>query len=423
MTYKYFILDPKVSSSIGDIMIDNFQSFVNEQFDNASDVFEILEENVFSSGSYVKTDVRINHGINVYTGEKLGDDFKLLIFKDLNHSLGMGYKYYFDSNYWIVVNTEVLKNLAASCMVRRCNNMLRWVDENSNYFEEPCIIDYQIANPRDQVGAVNPVTPQGMITVICQLNARTRKIKSNQRFIFGNPDNRIGYKVFGDGVKDFLNQKTTDENSAALLELKMGGNFVNPETDDITLGIADKYQNVYTVDVSPTTISGSAGNTLQLAAFVKMNDVATDKAVSYSTSKASVATVSASGLVSLVSTGSAVITCYMTSNATIHTDINTVVSASPIGYDIRITPVPDRILEGATETYLCQLYDSGILQSGSFVFSSGSVVPASSYSLTTISGSAFSVLNTKRYLTAPLTIDCTSGSYTKQISLDLVGAW
>ena len=34
--------------------------------------------------------------------------------------------YFFDENWWVTINSEIIKNLAATATVRRCNNVLRW---------------------------------------------------------------------------------------------------------------------------------------------------------------------------------------------------------------------------------------------------------------------------------------------------------
>ena len=251
MGYKYFNLNQPPTSA-GDVMINEIQANIYENFNNASTYFTIQEETFFASGSFQDTEARINRGINAYTGDKLGDDFKYIIFKDLNHATMQGYKYFFDNDYWIVTNTEIIKNLAASCLVRKCNNMLRWVDSNGNLYSEPCFIEYKISRPRDQTSTTNPVIPEGYISVTSQQNAKTRKIRPNQRFLFGNPDYRICYKIFGDGVNNFLNIDTTDDYSARTVNFSMGGFNINEETDDLVNGYANRW--LYQI---PETTTGS----------------------------------------------------------------------------------------------------------------------------------------------------------------------
>ena len=242
MAYKYATLVPYEISS-GSVILNEFQASVNQEFFNSPTAHTILEESPFGSGSFVNTDVRITGLVNQETGVNLGDDWKHLAFKDVKHSISLGTKYYFDGNYYLAVNTEVRKSIAASVGVRRCNNQLRWMDENGVFQSEPCIIDYKLSRPRDLVGTENLPLPQGFIEVFAQGTSKTFKIQGNQRFIFGPIENRIAYKIFGDGIKNFLNQSTMDDQSPKLLTFSMGGNFVNPDLDNITLGVADYYKN------------------------------------------------------------------------------------------------------------------------------------------------------------------------------------
>jgi hypothetical protein len=242
MAYKYFTSSSPIRfQSTGCYILNEFQEYVNTQFYNAPDAFVIQEEYPAASGSYINIDVRINRGISTYTGAKLGDDFKNIMFKDLAHATAVGVKYLFDNNYWLVINSEIIKNFAAGCTIRRCNNVLRWKDNNGVLYSEPCVIDYEISRPRDEMRINNPVMPAGYMKIYAQLNNKTKKIRGNQRFLFGPVENRICMKVFGDGVRNFLNQQTLDDSSPSLLELQVGGNYVNANTDDITLGIADAY--------------------------------------------------------------------------------------------------------------------------------------------------------------------------------------
>jgi len=242
MTYKYMNVLSTPPISTASIILNEFQAFIDSEFYNAPDAFVIDEETIFASGSFVPVEVRINRGINIYTGDKGGDDFKTVIFKDLAHATGMGMKYRFQNNDWLVTNTEILKNFAASCTIRRCNNVLRWTDPIGNIQQEPCVIDYMIKRPVDQVGTSDLVQANGFIEVLCQLNEWTRTIQDGQRFLFGNTDRWVCYKALGGGIKNFMNLETYNNDSAHLLTMNVVISQVNETTDDLTLGIADRFK-------------------------------------------------------------------------------------------------------------------------------------------------------------------------------------
>jgi len=242
MTYKYMQVLSTPFVSTGCTILNGFQAYVDDQFFNAPDAFVIDEETVFASGSFVPVEVRINRAINIYIGDKAGDDFKSVIFKDLAHATHMGMKYRFENNDWLTTNTEILKNFAASCTIRRCNNVLRWTDPIGNIQQEPCVIGYMIKRPVDQVSSIDLVQPNGFIEVVCQLNDWTRTIQDGQRFLFGNIDRWVCYKSLGGGIKNFMNLETYNNDSAHLLTMNVVISQVNETTDDLTLGIADRFK-------------------------------------------------------------------------------------------------------------------------------------------------------------------------------------
>ena len=76
--------------------VDAFQETLNQQFYNSSDWWTINEETYLGSGEYQEVDVRINTLINAETGLKLGDDWKSVLFKEIDHAIELGKLYVFD---------------------------------------------------------------------------------------------------------------------------------------------------------------------------------------------------------------------------------------------------------------------------------------------------------------------------------------
>jgi len=426
MTYKYTAISPS-GSSFRTIVIDNFQEMVEEQFSLSSSSFTIQEETSFGSGVLQNVTVRLNTAISSVTGIKMGDDFKKIIFSDVDHSVYVGSKFYFENNYWLAVNTETKDDLVSSATIRRCNNVLRWADENFTLYQCPCVIDYPLKRPSDSKSTINPLVPEGFINIFAQQNTKTSKLKANQRFLFGNATNGwICYKIFGGGIKNYINEETSDNDTSRLLFMSVGMDFVNEDEDNLTLGIADYYKNVFAFDVSPASINGGINDTFQIIPNLTINDVATTKDMAYTTSSSSIATVSGSGgLVTLIAAGSATITVSLDDNTDVNTDVSVVVSASTIGtYDIRVDPAELRIFEDETATFTVYNYFNGVVQSGSFVFTiANNNIPTANYTFSTIDGNSFSVKNDEMYLDDPLSIVATSGSNIKTINLMLRGAW
>lgn len=434
-TYKFIPASiyggAKKGNSPKDQYIELFQQTLNEQFYNSSDWWTIQEETEIGSGLYTNQDVRINHVINAETGLKLGDDWKTVLFPELDHQLDLGRHYLFDGSTWLIINIEVIKNLGATCTIRRCNNTLRWIDEPTGvYYEEPCIIEYMVKEPRDYITQGSPFpTPGGFLHVITQLNARSGKINENQRFLFGNPGHWTCYKVTGTGINDFTNVITYDNNSAHILTLDMSANFINNELDDIVNGICDVYTNTYSVILSSGSISGSPTGTMQLNANILYNGNSVTRAMEWVSSNPIIASVvgnSGSALVTFNSNGNCTITASVYGNPAGDTCWITVSASPTINNEILISPNTNYILEGSNRTYSVYLYENGVQSSGSFIITcSGSNIPSANYTFVQTDGNHFKVTNILKDLTSYLTVQCTTGSIVapKTFDIYLRGAW
>lgn len=244
MGLKYYPI-PNENMSASAVLIDHFQATVTDLFDVSSDIYYIEEENIIGSGSFVTSKVRLTSALDVLTQTRLGDDFKRILFPDITHPVFVGKKYIFSDNTWIGWNVENIKTLTSSLTVRRCNNVLRWMSiSGSTVYSEPCAIEYEISGTDNNMSSDNLVTPNGAIKVYLQQNSKTDTITENRRFIIGNPDKWVAFRVAGGGIRNFLNTSTYDNESSKLLELKMETDYVNESVDDLVNGIADRYQYI-----------------------------------------------------------------------------------------------------------------------------------------------------------------------------------
>jgi hypothetical protein len=431
-TYKYIpsaiMAGAKKGTNPKQQYIDIFQKTLDEQFYNSSDWWTIKEETYLGSNIYTDTDVRISHVINAETGLKLGDDWKTVLFPDISHTLDIGKRYIFDNNVWMIINIETIKNIAATCTIRRCNNTLRWIDEATGaYYEEPCCMEYLVKEPRDYATQGSPfMTPGGYLHIITQLNPRTALINENQRYLFGNSLHWVCYKVTGTGINDFTNTETYNNNSAQILTLDMVANFINQETDDVVNGIADVYTNIYHINLSSGSISGSAMSTYQLTSNVTYNGDSVVRPMEWASSDTKIASVSGSGLVTLISNGNCIITTAIVNNSASASCLVTVTPTPTINNEILISPNTNYVLEGSSETYSVYLYQDNVQKSGSFVLAcNGSSVPSTSYTFTQTDGNHFKISNILRDVNSYLTVTCTTGStlISKDFVVYLRGAW
>jgi hypothetical protein len=435
MTYKYKFVSSSSSlfaqteKDTKNQYIEIFQKSLDDQFYNSSDWWTIGEESIIGSETYSSIDVRINHTINSETGLKLGDDWKTILFKDITHPVEVGKKYSFDDNIWITISTEVIKNLTATCTVRRCNNTLRWIDEPTGaIYIEPCIIEYLVKEPRDYATQGSPfMTPGGFIKIYTQFNQRTAKINQNQRFLFGNKDHWTCYKVIGTGINDFRNIRTYDNSRPQLIVLDMIANFTNEELDDFENGIADAFSNLYSITLNKTQASGSPGSTISLIPTILYNGNNVSRPVKWISSSGSIATVDENGNVTLLAEGNCIITAQIVDNPALATcQISSVPSPTP-NNEIRISPNKNYILEGNQVTYSVYKYVNDVAQLDTFTFTCNpNDVPSSNYIFVVNDGNHFTISNSLRDVSSHLTITCSAignPALSKDFDIYLRGAW
>ena len=369
MAYKYTNASMAVSGkSPKNSYIEVFQRTLDDQFYNSSDWWTIKEEYPIKSKLYKDIDVRINHVINAETGLKLGDDWKTVLFKEIDHNIELGKLYSFDENVWLTVNTEVIKNLTGTCTIRRCNNTLRWIDETTGaFYEEPCCIEYLVKEPRDYSTSGSPfMTPGGFLHIELQFNDITNKIKQNQRFLFGNVQHWTCYKVVGTGINDFRNSHTYDKTTASILVLDLIANFVNDELDDIVNGIADVNTNLYAISINKESIQGNINDTVQLSTVVTYNKNTVTRNIVWASSNTKIATVNVTGLVTFKSIGNTTITANIEDNPASST-CTVITTATPaVNSDVVMSPETNYIYEGNKRQYSVYLYENGVAQTDEF---------------------------------------------------------
>ena len=426
-TYKFIPAGSAIQVSPKQDFTNAIQQNIYDKFYQSSDWYQITEETSLASGVYQNVDVRINSVINPTTSDNVEDDFKKLLFQDITHSVNLGRYYNFDSNYWITINVDKIKSLAQTVIVRRCNNMLRWIDEATGaLYQVPCSLVYVIKENRNYSSSGSQVViPSGMTEIFVQNNSKTQKIKPNQRFLFGNPNNWTSYRVVGGGINNFNNQQTADNTSAGLIRMGVAVDYGNYDSDDIVNGIANDVDNTYVLTLNQDTISGSATQTVQLLATVTLNGETVTRSLVWSSSDATKATVSSSGLVTFVATGNCVITASILENSSINDTCAVSVVASPVdNYQVIVSPTSNYLLEGTNQTYTVYLHKNGTQQGNAFTFVlDANTVPLVNYTYSVLGSNSFKVTNITKFLTDVLEITCTSGAYSKVVTVNLRGAW
>ena len=379
-----------------------------------------------ASGIYQNVDARIGSIIDSNTGEKIQDDFKKFLFIDLGHDVSIGKMYQFNNNYWLTINVDKHKTLAADATVKRCNNTLRWQDSNGAVYSVPCVLDYNIKLNRDYATAGSMVViPAGKAICHVQFNSITNTIKPNQRFLFGNENNWTAYRIEGGGIDNYNNLTTLDNMSTGLLVLTLEADFSDTAGDDLVNGIANYIRNEYIIVVNPTSISGSISQTVQLQSSITLNGSTVARDVIWSSSDETIATIDENGLVTFISLGTCSITCSLDGNTDIYGTCSAQTVPAPVDtYQIIFDPDKNYVLEGKEVTWTVYLFKNDIQQSDVINFSLDSnTVPSANYVYTVLGPNSFKIKNYRMFLTDTLDVAATSGINTITTKITLRGPW
>lgn len=251
------------------------QAFISQEWENTSARYTIKEQSDFGSEVYNDIEVWIDYVVGLGSrGTTNGDDFRQILFESITHEVKRGLYYQFDDNYWITYFTDNYSSLTKDVGVRRCNNVMRIIDpENGSIFSAPCVIDYDMASPSQQVSRY-VITPNNHATVMVQGNEDTlRLFKLNTRYIFGGrPFKLLAYQ------NTLIDESIS--NTPTLLYLDLYLDEIHPE-DDIENQLASNGNYVYSISINSDDMDLVNGSTGQLTATVTLNGKEIDKEVTW----------------------------------------------------------------------------------------------------------------------------------------------
>ena len=186
MSFTYYVAKRNaLPSSPNNYYREHMQALINSQWDNTTMLYTIEEEYPFASFEFREIDVHMVHALDKSTRQKQGDDFRELIFKDIDYTVNLGAYYKFSDAYWLAINLDELNRTTKNIIIRRCNNVLKWKDYNNVVHEYPCVLEYDTTAASPRVDN-NVITPNNRVRVIVQANNDTLPFKVNKRFIFGD---------------------------------------------------------------------------------------------------------------------------------------------------------------------------------------------------------------------------------------------
>lgn len=387
---------------------DLLQASIDDQWCNTTQVVCAKEQDGIGSKDYNHVDIRVDYAIDMGTGTKQGDDFKIFAFRDMEHKAPKGLMYQYDDDYWLVVNTSELGSITSEVTVRRCNNTMRWVDRNNGYiYEYPCVIEYVLESPQ-QLKDKDVITANGHITVMCQGDEITRYIEKNTRFIFNHqPFKLVAYQ-------NMLNEGIKDNMASNLLYLDMYLDMEEPD-DDLVNNIANKDLYNYTIELScPVTeqVNGFVG---KVTPIVKLNDEIVDREVVFSANDYAVVDTDGTFVLNGKIGNVAVIKACLKGNEDLTAQAEVLITYSvKDNYEIGVEPEFNVLRIGRSKEFVATLYKNGEAQSDIVSYSTEGL--GTDYFSITQNGNSF-ILKALQISDVPLVITLESNGATKVISV------
>ncbi len=250
---------------------------------------DIYEQDKVGSKCYHKIEAWVKTTVgDVTSGLRDSADFIKIYFRDINHTVARGLYYKFYNSYWICNEFGHFNGIAQDCGLRRCNNFLRIIDpENGAVFSVPCVVDYDMSSPSNQVSRYI-ITPNNHAVAMAQGNADTlRLFKTNTRYILGGRP----FKLYA--YQNALNLNlNTDYDTLLYLDLYLDEIH---DKDDVEAGLAYNGDFDYQVKINSRDMTLANGATGVVTADVTLNGAEVDRTVVWSTSDDKILTIDQSG--------------------------------------------------------------------------------------------------------------------------------
>ena len=412
--------------SPNDFFRDLQQAAVDNLFDCTSAKYTVQEQDAIGSSTYHDIDVWLDYIVGTTSsGVKQGADFTQLMFRDIEHPVFQGLYYIFDNNYHISYFYNKYDGLEKALAVRRCNNAMKIVDpKNGSVFSIPCVIDYDMTSPSQQVSSYI-ITPNNHVSVMVQGNTDTlRLFKLNTRYMFnGRPFKLLAYQ--NAIYYDLTNQTPT------LLYLDLYLDELH-DKDDVANGLAYNGEYDYTIQIDSDDMQLLNEATGTLTATVMLNGQEVQGDVVWSSSDTSVVTIDSTGAYTVVgeSGTSATVTAMLQGNTDVTSTITIqVVDAQVIQPNILLNPTFSQIRQYDSVEFIVEaMYGSTLISAPTSVqvsLSPTEVVLFNQYLTITQQGSQYTITanaiaQTPQVLYVTVQNDSPSFQITQQFTLNVV---
>ena len=398
-----------------DAYLSHLQALINERWENSTQtIFSVYQQADIGSDEWIEQPISIDTAIDIGTGFKKGDDFKVFSHKNISADMKLGIMFRTEEDYWICTNTNGYASPTNSCEVRRCNNVMKWVDPETGFVNQQwCAIDYELSSPRPSKDK-DIVVADGHIFVLVQGNDLTRSIPKNQRFIF----NGLAFKV--SAYQTLLNKDDVTFHSN-LLYIDMYADTIQP-SDDLVNGVANATDYQYAIELQPDVTEQIDGFTGQILSTVTCNGEVVDREIDWTGND--FVTVNEDGSYILggtippsndVEDDGAVITATLKGNPNVTASCSIkIVDEIEDTVDIIIDPLFSEVRQSLPQSFSVYLHKNGVQQDDAVTCTTNGLT--NKYFTLTQDGHDF-VLTVKDISPTPLTLMFTVDEYSETIDV------
>lgn len=253
------------------------QAAIDDMWEVTTAKHTVLEQDDFGPLTFHEIEVWFDYVVGVTsTFMKNGNDYRKLIFRDINHECNRGRYYKFEGSYWLTDFTDPMITVQKFLTVRRCNNWLRMIDpENGCIVQWPCVVDYDATSPTPQIGS-SIIIPNNHLSILVQGNEETSRLfKLNTRFMFGGRPFKI--QAYQNAL---MPNDSTEQTNLIYLDLYLDEIH---DKDDQQLQLAYNGDFNYSVQIENVTgpISVRVGKTGKLHAVALLNGQEVDRKIEW----------------------------------------------------------------------------------------------------------------------------------------------
>lgn len=332
------------------------QAMINDRWDNSTQNSELIyRQEKIGSDIYNLANISVDMAIDMGTGLKKSDDFKFFSSKDLSEKNILGLMFIWKENTWLTTNIRNYANPYNQFEVRRCNNVLKWIDKtNGKVNSIPCCVEYEFASPQ-QLKDKDVITANGHIVVIVQGNKDTLNFEKNQRFILnGQP-----FKMTA--INNILqNDVVTDKTTLLYYDFYL--DMVEP-SDDLKNNVANSFEYNYSININSNIKELPKGAMGQLIANVKLNGENVDRDIIWLSDNDN-ATIDENGNyhISDSASGKAIFKAYIKGNEDIFDVIQiNIVENLQDNYSIIVNPEISELKQYETKDFKVQIFNNNNL--------------------------------------------------------------